>query len=385
MLKKSTLILASSVLLGACTQVDDYMLGKDNTPKPTQLTKIKAKVPLALDWSTTVGRRGKSSLNLKLEPVVHHDAVYTADAGGTIQATERKNGSPIWAQDIKQKIISGPAVGQGYVAVATDNSELVLLDEKSGKELWKAELSGESLSKPVIASNYVFVKTIDGRLYEFDLKSGAKNWVVDHGAPNLILKAGSSPVIKDNVVLAGFSDGKLDAIDVLTGAVLWQRGVTYASGSSDVERLVDIDADPIVKGKTAYLATYQGHIGALSLVNGQFLWQKPVSTYKNLAIDNKTLYLTDSDDVIWAYDRSNGHVKWKQPALKARGVTAPTLVDGRIVVGDKSGVVHVLSAKNGDFLSRKQLYGPIYSAPKAQGKKIYVMAAGNQLNELSVG
>ena len=208
--------------------------------------------------------------------------------------------------------------------------------------------------------------------------------MVDHGSPSLILKASSSPIIMDKLALVGFSDGKLDAIDMMFGHVLWQRSIAYASGSSDVERLVDIDADPIVRGNVVYLASYQGYVGALSLENGQFLWNKPASTFQNMAIDDSTLYMTDSDDIVWAYDRQTGLVKWKQVSLKARGLSEPVLMGNRLVVGDRTGYLHLMSTQNGELIARTQLSGAIDIAPAVSGNSVYVMTANGKLNCLSV-
>ena len=188
----------------------------------------------------------------------------------------------------------------------------------------------------------------------------------------------------DKLALVGFSDGKLDAIDIQTGNVVWQRSIAYASGSSDVERLVDIDADPIVRGNIAYLASYQGYIGALSLANGEFVWRKPASVYKNMAIDNTTLYVTDSDDILWAFDSISGHVKWKQLALKARGLTEPVLLGNRLIVGDRTGFVHVLATQNGELVSREQVSGPVDIAPAVAENSVYVMTANGKLSRFSV-
>ena len=155
-------------------------------------------------------------------------------------------------------------------------------------------------------------------------------------------------------------------------------------GSSDVERLVDIDADPIVQGDVVYLASYQGYVGALTLSNGQFLWQKKSSVYKNMASDGNTLYVTDSDDVLWAIDKQNGQVRWKQVVLKARGLTEPVLMGRHLVVADKMGFVHVLETQNGELVSRAQLTGPIDIAPAVAGNSVYVMTANGKLNRLSV-
>lgn len=155
----------------------------------------------------------------------------------------------------------GPSVADGYIALGTNASHVVLLKQSDGSSVWQANVSSDVLSKPAIAHKKVIAKTTDGNLYAFDLHSGEKIWVVDHGSPHLILKASSSPVVHGKVIFVGYSDGKLDAVDINFGH-LWQRSIAYANGASDVERLVDIDADPIVRNETIYLASYQGHVGA---------------------------------------------------------------------------------------------------------------------------
>ncbi len=381
--KRNVVLLGLIILLQACTQIDDFMLGKDNTPKPSPLNDLKSKVTLVEDWSVPMGKASKASTYLKLKPSIHGDTIYVANASGMVQAVDKSTGHLIWSKQLNHNIISGPTVGAGYIAIGTNRSNVVLLRQTDGTELRELKVSGDALSKPVIANNKVIIKTIDGYLYAFDLKTGEKLWGAEHGSPSLILKASSSPIIMDKMILVGFSDGKLDAID-MEGRIVWQRSIAYASGASDVERLVDIDADPIVRGDTVYLASYQGYVGALSLTSGQFTWRKPASVYKNMAIDSNTLYITDSDDVLWAMDRQNGQIKWKQPALKARGLTEPILLGNRLVVGDRTGYMHVLDTQNGEFISRIQLSGPVDISPAVKGNSVYVITANGKLSRFSV-
>nr|WP_058462772.1 outer membrane protein assembly factor BamB [Legionella adelaidensis] len=384
-MKKNLLLISLCLLLQSCSTVDDYVFGKDNTPKPAALKPVESKLSLSEKWSVPVGKASKSATYLKLKPEISGDIIYTADTSGLIKATNKNNGHTLWSQNLNDTIISGPSLGQGYLAVGTDSSSLVLLNQKNGEKVWQVKVAGDILSKPVIYNGKVIAKTINGKLYAFNAKTGEKLWTADHGAPNLILKASSSPVIVDKVALVGFSDGKLDAVELESGAVEWQRSIAFASGPSDVERLVDIDADPIVRGNVAYLATYQGYIGALSLNDGQFIWRKPASTYKNLAMDEHTLYITDSDDIVWAFDKQSGNVKWKQIAFKARGLTEPVLMGDKIIIGDKTGFLHVLSNQDGEVLARSKVNGPIDIAPTVQGKSLYVMTTNGQLNRLTVG
>jgi len=381
---RKLMVLGLIALLQGCSQLDDYMLGKDNTPKPSELSALSNKANLVLHWSHSMSKPNKASTYLKLKPSIHGNMIYTTTASGIVQATNKNTGHVVWSKQLNTGIVSGPAVAEGYVAVGTSRSTVILLNQENGKKLKQLKVSGDALSKPLITGNIIIIKTIDGNLYAFNLKTGKKQWSSEHGAPNLILKASASPVLMDKLILVGFSDGKLDAVDAQTGHQVWQKSIAFASGFSDVERLVDIDADPIVKGNLVYLASYQGYVGALSLASGEFIWRKPASVYKNLAIDNDTLYLTDSDDVLWAYNNQNGQVKWKQPSFKARGLTEPSLVGQYLIVGDKTGFLHVLSTQNGELMSRIQLSGPIEISPAVSGKNIYVMTANGKLNRLTV-
>lgn len=370
----------------ACSKIDDYMLGKDNTPKPSELQPLKNRVSVKEVWSVPVSKPQKNSAYLKLKPVVRGNLLYTADASGLVQAIERSNGKVLWSRQLPERLVSGPTVEAGVVAVGTDASGLVIMKQTDGSISWKAQLSGDVLSHPVIARDRVLAKTIDGNLYAFAVANGKKLWISDHGSPDLVLKASSSPVVVDNrLVLAGYADGRMDAVDLETGKLLWQRSIAFASGASDVERLVDIDADPVVRGDVALLASYQGYVGALSLGNGEFIWKKPASTYKNVATDASNLYMTDSNDVVWAINRSNGHVVWKQDGLKAHGLTEPVLVAGKVLVGDRTGYLHALSAENGEFLARTALGSAVELAPAVSGNQVYVFTANGRLNQLSVG
>lgn len=383
-MKIRILIVLLCSILQSCTQVDDYMLGKDNTPKPKDLEEIQPKIKVSQNWSAPVGKGHKSGEYLKLKPVIRGDIIYTADASGIIQAVNKSDGQVKWFTKLNHGILSGPTVADGHIVVSTTSSTLVLLNQADGKQIWETKLSGEVLSPPALSHQKIIAKTIDGKVFAFDAVNGHQLWSAEHGSPSLVLKASSSPIIMDDLVLIGFSDGKLDALELQTGRLVWQRSIAYATGSSDVERLIDIGADPIVRDKVAYLGSYQGYIGALSLTDGQFIWRKPGSVFKNMVLSSNTLYLTDSNDVVWSLDRQTGHVNWKQTALKARGLTEPVLVGEDIVVGDKTGYLHFMDSQTGELMARSQLSGGVSISPSVAGRTLYVMTDNGLLNQLSV-
>ncbi|MBA2648482.1 MAG: outer membrane protein assembly factor BamB [Legionella sp.] len=383
-MKFRLLIILLYTMIQGCTTVDDFLLGKDNTNKPRELKQIQSKVNISQNWAVAVGKPHQSNDYLKLKPLVVKDVIYTAEANGLVQAQMKKDGQLKWSHQLKHGIVSGPSIKEGLVALGTNAATLVVLNQADGTVRWQSKIFGEMLSPPAIAQGKVIAKTIDGKVFAFDATTGKQLWVANHGAPSLVLKASSSPVVLGNLVLIGFSDGKLEALNLETGQTVWQRSIAYASGSSDVERLVDIDSDPIVKDNIAYLASYQGYIGALSLADGQFLWRKPASVYKNMVLHSNTLYLTDSNDILWSLNAHSGQVNWKQSALKARGLTEPVLMGTRLVVGDKTGYLHIVSVQTGKLLGRTQLSSSVSISPTAVGSHVYVLTDNGMLNQLSV-
>ncbi|MDF1683427.1 MAG: outer membrane protein assembly factor BamB [Legionellaceae bacterium] len=375
------------LMIQGCTYLDDYWLGKDNTAVPGALPPLASNtVTWKPCWTVSLGKSKSAQQDayLRLKPAIDGSMIYVANHQGLVKAVNKTTGEVLWSKQQTQKLVSGPAVGAKNLVFSTNNAGIIVVSKRDGHELWHASVASEVLSLPLIVDDQVIVKTVDGHLYAFNRRTGEKQWVIDHGAPSLVLRASSSPVLYGNMVLVGFSDGKLDAIDLETGRVVWQRSMGYASGSSDVERLADISSDPIVRGDVVYLASYQGYMVAMSLKQGQFNWNKPVSTYRNLAIDSRALYMTDAEDTVWSMNRSNGHVRWKQPALTARGVTEPVMMGRRLLVGDKTGFLHLIDVKHGDFVARHALGSPIVVGPLVSSDRIYVITAQGQLQCFSI-
>ncbi|MCC5791817.1 MAG: outer membrane protein assembly factor BamB [Legionellaceae bacterium] len=389
-MKKSVGIFLSALLLGvglpSCTTIDDYMLGKDNTPQPAQLEAIKPRMDLVKNWSVPVGGAAKTASYSKMSPLITSNHIYTVSMDGVVNAIEKNSGKLIWSKRLPASIVSGPSVGNGYVAVTTGHSDIVLLKQDNGEQVWKVTVASEVLGKPLITKDALIAKTVDGNLSAFHLSSGKKRWNVHHGAPNLILKGSSSPILlPQNRVLTGYADGKLDVVELETGRLLWQRSIAYASGASDVERLVDIDANPLVEGDTVYLASYQGYIAALSLGNGEFKWRKPASVFKNISLADHSLYFTDSDDIIWSLNKQTGTVNWKQDKFKARGLTEPVIKGDRLFVADKTGMLHVLATHDGDYLSRVNVGAAVTIAPVVNKNQVFIQDSKGTLSQYQVG
>lgn len=365
--------------LAGCTPIDNYFLGKDNTLPPTKLPPLTSRVIFKPLWQESL--RGKvASVHENLVVATQHGVVYAAVSNGQVQARALQSGRLRWLHTLSKGVVSGPVVGGGTVLLGTRASTLVALNQQDGQLKWEKPLSGEALSEPLIAHGTVFVKTVDGHVYAFALNNGKQLWHVQHGSPELILKAGSSPVMGANhLLLIGFADGKLVAIQADSGQVLWEKGIGFATGASDIERLVDIDADPIFYHHSILIGTYQGFVGRLSLETGDLIWQQTCSIYKDMLLHEERLYAADASDVVWALASETGQQVWKQTHLQGRGLTSPVWTLYGLIVGDQAGVLHVLSPQDGSMIGRVELNSAVIGRPVVRGQQVVVLTQSGHL------
>lgn len=382
MVSLKKLILASSLLcLGACNSVlDDYMLGKDNSNPPKALKEFKPSVYLVQDWSAPTGSGKQANGYRKINLEYQDGMLITSADGGELRAYS-PNGRLIWASVVPGGVGAGPTISNGRLYYSNGRAEVVALELTHGKLLWKAAISSDALSKPLAMGDKIVVKAIDGNVYSLDAKTGKKLWREEHGAPTLVLKGSSSPVkYRSGEILAAFSDGRLDTLSAQDGHIITQRSLLYANGSSDVERLIDVVADPVLVGNDVVIASYQGVIGRWSPEDGQFVWKRPASVYKNMTLKNGVLYISDSDDILWAISAASGKVLWKQSGLKYHNITEPEVVNGRIYLGDMTGYLHILNAHSGMFVGRIDVSMPIRTKPVVVGSKVFVQSNSGKIS-----
>ena len=370
--------------LAACSYVDDFAFGKDNSIKPAKLPVLKHNQSLSIDWSTNTGKFKPLGAIKDLQPYVYHHRIYTASSDGKVQAVDEKSGHILWEKTLAHKLVAGPVVYHNTLAVNTENSSILLLNKENGQRVKTIALSNDALAKPLLLENHLYVKTVNGILYDINMETGRKYWRYDHGSPEIILKASSSPVNYQNMILSGFSDGELLGFDKQNGHVIWQQHIAFPSGASDVESLVDIDTNPIVDGDRIYVATYQGQVGAYAMDSANPIWQRQASTYQDLAISGQMLFMVDSKDIVWAFDKMSGTVLWKQTGLRARGVTAPVIWNHQLWVADRLGVLHGISMQTGQFIGQLNLSGSVISAPVIHDGACLVYTTNGHLHHISM-
>ena len=363
---------ACALALGGCSYFSWF---KSADEKPMPLAEIRATVTPRVAWSASVGRAGE----FKFFPRLEAGRVFTAAADGTVTVLDAESGRQAARFDAGRKLSSG-AGGQGEtIVVGTIKGEVAAFD-LAGKSLWVANVGGEVLAPVVVAGATAVVRTADGRIFALGLADGKRRWVYQRPTPALLLRAETAVLVTPTNVVAGYPGGKLIALDLDDGKLTWEVTVSLPRGSTELERVADVSGLPVIDGGRICAGAFQGKVACFDIAGGNTLWTRDLSTATGLALDDKSAYVTDDQDNVHALDRDTGASRWKQDKLLRRRVTAPVVVDGKVVVGDSLGYLHVLAKDDGAFLGRIAVDGGAVRALVPTGSALLVQTAGGTVS-----
>lgn len=384
-LRNSILILSLTLLSGCGWNPFSWLSGDDDEDEPAELVDFTEEVRLRRQWSVNIGN-GQGKKYNRLKPAITSNAIYVASNNGNVMALDRQNGNRLWRTRIEGEITGGVGVGGGMVLVGTENSSVIALNAETGATLWETQVTSEVLSAPAANNNYVVVEAIDGKLTGHRASTGEQIWIYENTVPALTLRGTSSPLILENFVLAAFGNGTVVSLAIDNGTLRWEERVAIPTGTSEIDRMVDIDGDLFVTDNGLLLVpSYQGYLAAIDVVTGQSRWRVQESSANGASSGFGNIYVSTERGHVKAYRTSEETAVWVNEQLDLRNLSAPISFNNYVAVGDFEGYVHLLSQVDGRFMARTRVDSDGIRAPmQSQGNTLYVFGNGGNLAAYTV-
>jgi outer membrane protein assembly factor BamB len=349
--------------------------------EPAKLVDFQSTANVKVRWHANVGDAGLSVLT----PAVTREAVFAANAQGRVYRFDRDAGKKAWSIESGFAITGGVGAGGGLVVVGGEKGELAAFDEDTGKLKWQVKVSSDVLSAPKVADGIVVVRTGNQHIAGLSAKDGSRLWLYERATPTLIVRSHAGVAIRNGLVYAGFAAGKMAAISLNNGEVVWEASVSQPRGNTELERISDITSTPVVDDAQVCAVAFQGRLACFDPLQGGALWTRDVASDKGLAMSGKMLYVTDSDSNVLALDKSTGASLWKNDKLLLRKGTAIYALDEYLILGDFEGYLHVLKSEDGSFVARRALDdSAILMAPVTLGDGALVQTSDGELFSITV-
>ena len=349
---------------------------------PVKLVQIAQPISVLQPvFSTDVGSKKASSKDpLDLQVGYANSQIVTASRGGELTGFDSA-GQRAWSVNVGDQITGGvtlDALSQTAI-ISTRGGQVMAFDSATGAKRWQTQLTGSVLTPALISNNRVVLSANDGFLHGLSLQNGQSVWQFATQVPAISVRGSAAPTLLDaKTALLATADGRLHAITVDNGLPQWSRRVGVGAGSSEVERMSDVDGMPIVDNNQLFAISYSGQLLGINLASREVLFVNELASLKSLAVNNQQVIATSLDGKVVAYNRSNGEVLWESEELAYRHLTNPVMIGNYIAVGDFDGVVHLFDPASGKIVSRVQTKGAL-SSLKVQGSRLLTQSTSGQV------
>jgi outer membrane protein assembly factor BamB len=388
------ILLVCTLSLTACSTVSDWFYD-DEELVIRKLAPLDAQFAPVQLWSKDL-QSGVGHYYSRLSPAVSYGMVYAANRQGRVSAFKQDTGkrvwtksfashhekgltsgkSSFWSDDVPAKIAGGLSIAYETVFFGTENGEVVALDANTGEQKWLAKVKGEILAAPAIDEGVVLINTGSGVLFALDAGTGEQKWSYESDVPPLSLRGISAPAAVNGGAIVGTANGKLAVSIIGNGQTAWEQVISSPTGSTELDRIVDIDSKPLVIAGIIYVISYDGSLASVELRSGRVIWKRDYKSYRRVTATQSNLFVVDVNSNVYALDSRNGVELWSQSGLKQRNLTAATPVGDYIVAGDNFGYLHWFNQSDGKIVARLEVGDDdedesIYSAPVADGNMLY--------------
>ncbi|MEE3018813.1 MAG: outer membrane protein assembly factor BamB [Pseudomonadota bacterium] len=376
-------LLITSVLLllisGCSTFQEWFGSEEEDATAPVELERIDTKVKLKKQWSIKIGD-GQGDGFYKITPTLVDGVLYVASSDGEVAAISAADGGRLWRVELERPLSGGVGYHDRSLYLGGADGSVLQLSADDGVVEWEAAVSGEVLAAPAVSDDWVIVQTYDGKLLGFQPGADEPAWTFTSDVPILTLRGTSTPILVGDNAIAGFGDGKVVAVDVNSGNVSWESRIGVPQGSSEIDRIVDIDGAMTQQGIELFVASYQGRVAALDSRTGRKLWQQNVSSVTGTHVGFGNVYVADVDGTLSAFLRTGQGVRWQNIELGYRQLSRPTPVSSYVATVDFDGYLHLLSQVDGQIVGRTKIGGDAARADMiADSGRLFIFADNGQL------
>tara|TARA_B100000795_G_C22768250_1_gene426689 strand:- start:165 stop:1346 length:1182 start_codon:yes stop_codon:yes gene_type:complete len=382
--KNNTSLFLIIALLSSCSSMESLKFWPDaeiDTDEPKKLEKFSSSYTIKNNWKISF-KGGDNTLG-NFIPSFNANNIFFANSSGVISSFNAASGQSNWKVQ-SNLLSSGVASGFDILVVSDEDGNVVARRQNDGSTLWTSNVKSEVLAPAVIDAKFVIIKTGSGELIALDRNSGELVWSYRSKLPNLTIRGSSSPVILDDEIFVSFDNGRLGVFQLDTGFPIWDGAISYASGISELESLVDSDSSPLVEGGLIYTTNYQGNLNIFDLAQQRSVWTSESSSFFSPVILKGVLAVVETNSSINSFSMKSLQPSWSSSEYLNRDISNAISFKGNMVIGDFKGYIHIIDPLNGNTIARKKVSRKPIKTIISRSNNFYAIDEGFNIFSLSI-
>ena len=220
--------------------------------------------------------------------------------------------------------------------------------------------------------NKIFVIDYKNTLRCYEIKNGNECWNLKTEDSFTISNSKLSLIVVDDLVVFSNSIGDITAVDIETGLIIWQLPT---QSSSIINETYNFKISKLVSdGNSIYFSNNKNEFYSIDLKNGIINWKNEISSNITPVITGNLIFTVSEDGYLLTIEKNKGNIirvtdLLKNYKLKKRKDIKPvgfaiddttlylTNSDGKMILADLSiGNIKTIEKVSGDFVSRPFIF-----------------------------
>ena len=378
-------IILALLLMGVMTSCSSLNFWSNESDEdfttPAKLLPFTSDYLIDIAWKKSF--KGSNNLGA-FKPAFYSGQMIAADSSGNIISFNPKNGAVNWQKTLERNLAAGVSAGFGRLVVSDINGFVIALDIESQEILWEQNIGGEVLARAIVDAALVVAKNSVGELVALDGMTGEKKWTFRSQLPALTVRGTGEPIIKDGIVFSTFDNGRLGAFQLNTGFFLWDGPISFVSGSSELENLLDADSSPVVVNQLIFAVNYQGNLTAFDTTQKRPVWNAKASSFHSPVVGNGMIMVIQDNGSILSFASGNLQPSWTSEEYLLRELSNGVMFKNMMLVGDIEGYLHVINPLTGKTVGRKKVSGNLIKSIVTFGDLVYIVDQDSNLVAISL-
>jgi len=296
-------------------------------------------LPTAVRWSIALAGQPDAP------PAIGDDRIYVALRPGIVAAHRLSDGRELWRRDLPTT--TPMAVDDGRLFVASGSAIHAL--NADGSDAWQTVVG--SVSAPLLAQDGWVIAAADGRLSALRASDGSTVWT------QAVAGVSDQPSIEGATLYLPLADGRVVSLDLATGSVRWER------------RLYGTPTAVLPFADHVYVGSADKSLYCLDTGDGRVAWRQQIGAVVRgrPAADASRVYVVALDNLLRAFDRDNGALRWSPRGLPFRPITGPVVVGTTVVVAGTTDTILAFAVATGQPAGQVVLGESLATQPAYSG------------------
>lgn len=242
---------------------------------------------------------------------------------------------------------------------------------------WQTRLGGSIFAPVAVLDGVAYVGNADGVLSAVRISDGTRQWSFAAGRPIF-----GEALATDDAVYFVCDNGFLFRLDRMSGKELWR----YDLGDGRVPRVLPnpfiYDYDyraprPALADGVLFVGSGDGSLHAVRASSGERIWRVETNgKIRNaVAIAGSNAIAVTQSGLVQSIELGSGRTNWQFDAKAA--VTAPAIIDGRVIVGSRDSMLYALDPADGHPVWTQYWWGSWVESSAAERDGLAYIGAGD--------